>query len=152
MKDPSGLDVDLSVQWNGQEVSRTPYREMYWSPAQMLAHLTVNADPSRTGDLYASGTISAPARDTRGAFIELTWRGADPVTVSGRQRTFLEDGDESSSPPPPRVPMAAGSVSARRAAGSSPPGSRTNLHPGVGGPQRAACSTGRTAGWRPGLT
>jgi fumarylacetoacetase len=95
MKDPWGLDVDLSVQWTGQEVSRPPYREMYWSPAQMLAHLTLNGALSRTGDLYASGTISGPARDTRGAFIELTWGGADPVTVNGRQRTFLEDGDES---------------------------------------------------------
>jgi fumarylacetoacetase len=82
------------VQWNGQEVSRPPYREMYWSPAQMLAHMTVNGAPSRTGDVFASGTISGPAEDQRGAFIELTWGGAQPVTVGGRPRTFLEDGDE----------------------------------------------------------
>ena len=94
MERPWGLDVDLSVRWNGQEVSRPPYREMYWSPAQMLAHLTVNGAPSRTGDLFASGTISGPAKETRGAFIELTWGGAEPVTVAGQQRTFLEDGDE----------------------------------------------------------
>ncbi|MFN3938879.1 MAG: fumarylacetoacetate hydrolase family protein, partial [Gemmobacter sp.] len=62
MKQTWGLDVDLSVQWNGHEVSRPPYREMYWSPAQMLAHLTVNGAPTRTGDLYASGTISGPAK------------------------------------------------------------------------------------------
>jgi fumarylacetoacetase len=91
---PWGLDVDLSVQWNGTEVSRPPYREMYWSPAQMLAHLTVNGAPSRTGDVFASGTISGPEKETRGAFIELTWGGAEPVTVNGQQRTFLEDGDE----------------------------------------------------------
>jgi fumarylacetoacetase len=94
MKDRWGLDVALSVQWNGQEVSRPPYREIYWSPAQMLAHLTVNGAPSRTGDLFASGTISGRARDTRGAFIELTWGGTEPVTVNGEPRTFLEDGDE----------------------------------------------------------
>ncbi|MCW2695595.1 MAG: fumarylacetoacetase [Modestobacter sp.] len=94
MDPPWGLDVDLSVRWNGTEVSRPPYREMYWSPAQMLAHLTVNGAPSRTGDLFASGTISGPGRDTRGAFIELTWGGAEPVDVDGEQRTFLEDGDE----------------------------------------------------------
>jgi fumarylacetoacetase len=94
MESPWGLDVDLSVQWNGQEVSRPPYREMYWSPAQMLAHLTVNGAPSRTGDVFASGTISGPAKETRGAFIELTWGGAEPVTVAGQERTFLEDGDE----------------------------------------------------------
>ncbi|MCK9904698.1 fumarylacetoacetase [Frankia sp. Cpl3] len=91
---PWGLNVDLEVEWNGQVVSRPPYSAMYWSPAQMLAHLTVNGAPTRTGDLFASGTISGPARDQRGAFIELTWNGAEPVEVNGQARTFLEDGDE----------------------------------------------------------
>jgi fumarylacetoacetase len=89
-----GLDIDLAVAWNGQVVSRPPYAAMYWSPAQMLAHMTVNGARARTGDLLASGTVSGPARDQRGAFIELTWGGAEPVTVRGEQRTFLEDGDE----------------------------------------------------------
>jgi fumarylacetoacetase len=89
-----GLDVDLAVVWNGEVVSRPPYREMYWSPAQMLAHLTANGASARTGDLFASGTISGPAKDQRGAFIELTWGGAEPVLVAGEQRTFLLDGDE----------------------------------------------------------
>ncbi|MBD8605435.1 fumarylacetoacetase [Aeromicrobium sp. CFBP 8757] len=88
------LDVDLAVRWNGQVVSRPPYSSMYWSPAQMLAHTTVNGATSRTGDLFASGTISGPERDQRGAFIELTWGEAEPVVVDGRERTFLEDGDE----------------------------------------------------------
>ncbi|MCX2730545.1 fumarylacetoacetase [Saccharopolyspora sp. NFXS83] len=92
--EPWGLDVEFSVRWNGAEVSRPPYREMYWSPAQMLAHLTVNGATCRTGDLFASGTVSGPARDQRGAFIELTWGGAEPVLVNGAERTFLEDGDE----------------------------------------------------------
>jgi fumarylacetoacetase len=89
-----GLDIDLVVEWNGEEVSRPPYREMYWSPAQMLAHMTVNGASARTGDLFASGTISGPERNQRGAFIELTWGGREPVTVKGEERTFLEDGDE----------------------------------------------------------
>jgi fumarylacetoacetase len=92
--DPWGLDVDLVVTWNGEEVSRPPYREMYWSPAQMLAHMTVNGASARTGDLFASGTISGPQRHQRGAFIELTWGGSEPVTIAGEQRTFLLDGDE----------------------------------------------------------
>ncbi|MFC6880536.1 MULTISPECIES: fumarylacetoacetase [Actinomadura] len=91
---PWGLDLDLAVEWNGQRVSRPPYREMYWSPAQMLAHLTVNGAASRTGDLYASGTVSGPEKDQRGAFIELTWGGKEPITVNGEERTFLQDGDE----------------------------------------------------------
>jgi fumarylacetoacetase len=93
-KNPWGLDLALEVSWNGQVVSRPPYREMYWSPAQMLAHMTVNGASSRTGDLFASGTVSGPAKDQRGAFIELTWGGKEPVTVNGEPRSFLEDGDE----------------------------------------------------------
>ncbi len=94
LEEPWGLDVDLAVAWNGQVVSRPPYRAMYWSPAQMLAHMTVNGASARTGDVFASGTISGPEKHTRGAFIELTWGGAEPVTVNGQERTFLEDGDE----------------------------------------------------------
>lgn len=89
-----GLDIDLEVEWNGHVVSRPPYAQMYWSPAQMLAHTTVNGAASSTGDLFGSGTISGPAKDQRGAFIELTWGGTEPVAVGDEQRTFLEDGDE----------------------------------------------------------
>ena len=91
---PWGLDIDLEVVWNGHVVSRPPYAAMYWSPAQMLAHLTVNGAPTRTGDIFASGTISGPGEGERGAFIELTWGGQQPVEVGGVERTFLEDGDE----------------------------------------------------------
>ena len=89
-----GLDVEMVVEWNGEEVSRPPYRTMYWSPAQMLAHLTANGASARTGDLFASGTVSGPERRQRGAFIELTWGGREPITVKGEERTFLLDGDE----------------------------------------------------------
>ncbi|QXJ22703.1 fumarylacetoacetase [Actinomadura graeca] len=93
-KNPWALDLDMVVEWNGQVVSRPPYRDMYWSPAQMLAHMTVNGASTRTGDLFASGTVSGPAKDQRGAFLELTWGGKEPVEVNGETRTFLEDGDE----------------------------------------------------------
>lgn len=92
--DPWALDIDMSVRWNGHEVSRPPYGLMYWSPAQMLAHTTVNGASARTGDLFASGTVSGPEKDQRGAFIELTWGGAEPIIVGDEKRTFLEDGDE----------------------------------------------------------
>lgn len=91
---PWGLDVELEVYWNGQLVARPPYREMYWSPAQMLAHLSANGASTRTGDLFASGTISGPEKDQRGSFIELTWGGQEPLTMAGRPSTFLSDGDE----------------------------------------------------------
>nr|MBM4733206.1 fumarylacetoacetase [Prescottella equi] len=89
-----GLDIDLAVEWNGDVVSRPPYAQMYWSPAQMLAHTTVNGAAASTGDLFGSGTISGQDKDQRGAFIELTWGGAEPVEVAGEQRTFIQDGDE----------------------------------------------------------
>jgi fumarylacetoacetase len=89
-----GLDLRLSVEVNGHEVSRPAYRDMYWSPAQMLAHMTVNGAALRTGDLFASGTVSGPQRDTVGSLIELTWNGTEPVRLpDGRDLTFLEDGD-----------------------------------------------------------
>ena len=85
------LDIEVEVILNGQVVSRPPYRTMYWSPAQMLAHLTVNGASTRTGDLFASGTISGPEPGQRGSFLELSWGGKEPF---GGGHTFLEDGDE----------------------------------------------------------
>jgi fumarylacetoacetase len=67
---------------------------MYWTAAQQLAHMTVNGASLRTGDLFASGTVSGPTRDTTGSFLELTWGGTEPVTLAdGSTRTFLADGD-----------------------------------------------------------
>jgi fumarylacetoacetase len=67
---------------------------MYWTAAQQLAHLTVNGAALRTGDLFASGTVSGPERDQRGCFLELSWNGTEPVTLAdGSTRTFLSDGD-----------------------------------------------------------
>ncbi|MFC9663091.1 fumarylacetoacetase [Nocardia sp. NPDC127606] len=89
-----GLDIDLTVSWNGEVVAHPPYSRMYWSPAQMLAHLTANGASIRPGDLYASGTISGPEPSQRGSFIELSWGGTEPITVNDQHRTFLADGDE----------------------------------------------------------
>ena len=91
---PAGLDIEVEVVLDGEVVSRPPYRTMYWSPAQMLAHTTVNGASVRTGDLWGSGTVSGPERDQRGSLLELSWGGKEPFTVGGRERTFLEDGDE----------------------------------------------------------
>jgi fumarylacetoacetase len=88
---PAGYDIAVEVLLNGEVVSRPPYASMYWSPAQMLAHLTVNGASLRTGDLYASGTISGDEREQRGSLLELSWGGKEPF---GDGRTFLDDGDE----------------------------------------------------------
>ncbi|MDP9444333.1 MAG: fumarylacetoacetase, partial [Actinomycetota bacterium] len=63
----AGYDVAVEVELNGEVVARPPYASMYWSPAQMLAHLTVNGASLRTGDLFASGTISGAERGQRGS-------------------------------------------------------------------------------------
>jgi len=90
-----GFDIDVEVRINGHVVSRPPYSTMYWSPAQMLAHMTVNGASLRTGDLFASGTISGPRPDQYGSLIELAWAGQRPLALpDGTTRGWLEDGDE----------------------------------------------------------
>ncbi|MDT5037877.1 MAG: fumarylacetoacetase [Micromonosporaceae bacterium] len=92
--DRYSYDIRIEVVWNGTVVSRPPFAGMYWTPAQQLAHLTANGASVRPGDLYASGTVSGPQRGQVGSFLELTWGGAEPVTLAdGRIRSFLEDGD-----------------------------------------------------------
>jgi fumarylacetoacetase len=57
--------------------------------------MTVNGASVRTGDLFASGTISGPRPEQRGCLLELTWNGAEPLTLAdGSTRSFLEDDDE----------------------------------------------------------
>jgi fumarylacetoacetase len=89
-----GYDIALEVDLNGHVVSRPPYSSMYWAPAQMLAHLTVNGASLRTGDLFASGTVSGAETQTRGSFLELSWGGREPFKAGAEERCFLEDGDE----------------------------------------------------------
>jgi fumarylacetoacetase len=76
-------------------VSRGSTADLYWTPAQMLTHHTSNGCNLRPGDLFASGTISGPSKDSRGCLLELTRRGAEPITLpTGETRAFLDDGDE----------------------------------------------------------
>lgn len=116
--DPWGLDLRLEVRLNGQVVSRPPFASMYWTAAQQLAHLTVNGASLRTGDLFASGTVSGPAVAERGSLIELSWNGTEPLHLpDGTMRTFLEDGDEvvitATAPGPGGSPVGLGEVRGR---------------------------------------
>jgi fumarylacetoacetase len=91
---PWALDLALEVRLNGEVVSRPSFSTQYWTAAQQLAHLTVNGASLRTGDLFASGTVSGPGRDQRGSLLELSWNGTEPLTLAdGSTRTFLDDGD-----------------------------------------------------------
>jgi fumarylacetoacetase len=93
--DGDGLAIDLTVSINGETVSRPRFADLYWTYAQMLAHLTSNGAAVRTGDVFASGTVSGPEPGQRGCLLELTWNGTEPLTLGdGSTRTWLEDGDE----------------------------------------------------------
>jgi fumarylacetoacetase len=100
-----GLDVTVEVylasaRMRSEDVapmrlSRGRVADLYWTPAQLLTHHTSNGCNLRPGDLFASGTVSGPTKESRGCLLELTWRGAEPLTLpTGETRTFLEDGDE----------------------------------------------------------
>jgi len=78
-----GLDLDLSIELNGETISRGNARTLYWTMPQMLAHATSNGATVRTGDLMGTGTISGAEPGTEGSLIELY----------GNTR-FLADGDE----------------------------------------------------------
>lgn len=92
------LQVDLQPE-GGQAhtICRTNFKYMYWSMAQQLTHHTVSGCNIQVGDLMGSGTISGPEKYEFGSLLELTWNGANPLTLgdaeAGLQRKFIEDGD-----------------------------------------------------------
>ncbi len=76
-------------------LSRGTFRDMYWTMAQLVAHHTSGGCDLRPGDLIASGTVSGAQPGERGCLLEITRRGAEPITLpTGETRQFLEDGDE----------------------------------------------------------
>ena len=75
-------------------ISRTNFRTLYWSIAQQLEHHTVSGCNTRVGDLMGSGTISGATPDSCGSLLEITRNGANPLTLDGAERRFLEDDDE----------------------------------------------------------
>ncbi len=76
-------------------ISLTNSRDLYWTPAQLVAHHTSNGCNLRIGDILATGTISGPMVTSAGCLLELTRNGAQPLALStGETRTWLEDGDE----------------------------------------------------------
>jgi fumarylacetoacetase len=102
----SGLfDIELAV-WlqtdamraaghAGDCIARSSVAEAaYWSPAQLVAHHTVNGCALNPGDLFGSGTLSGPSPEQAGSLLELSGGGKRPITLStGEQRSFVADGD-----------------------------------------------------------
>jgi fumarylacetoacetase len=96
-----GIDLTLEVYLRtarmreAVRLSRGNLKNLYWTAAQLLTHHASNGCNLLPGDLLASGTVSGPTRESQGCLLELTLRGAEPITLpSGEQRSFLEDGDE----------------------------------------------------------
>ena len=115
---PWALDIDLEVRLNGELISSPRFAGMYWTPAQMLAHLTVNGASVRPGDLFASGTVSGAELRERGSLLELAWGGTQPLVLAdGSTRAFLADGDEvvlsASAPGPDGARIGLGEVRGR---------------------------------------
>jgi fumarylacetoacetase len=69
--------------------------DLYWTPAQLVAHHTSNGCNLQIGDILATGTISGPAEASGGCLLELTRNGTEPrLLPTGDTRGFLADGDE----------------------------------------------------------
>ena len=77
------------------EILTSNARHLYWTPAQMVAHHTVNGCNLMPGDLIGTGTISGPTNAELGSMLELTVGGQQPITLpNGERRAFLLEGDE----------------------------------------------------------
>ena len=97
---PMLYDIPLSVSIQPKDatkatvLTKTNFAELYYSPAQQLAHHTTAGSPMNVGDLLGSGTISGATKSERGSLLELSWGGKEPLTLdTGETRTFIEDGD-----------------------------------------------------------
>jgi fumarylacetoacetase len=73
----------------------TNAKDLYWTPAQLIAHHTSNGCNLQIGDILATGTISGSTEAAAGCLLELTRNGAQPLKLpTGEVRAFLADGDE----------------------------------------------------------
>ncbi len=77
------LDVELEVAVNGEVLTHTNARDLYWTPAQLLTHATSGGAPLTAGDLFGTGTISGTEPGSEACLLE-RFRG----------ERWLEDGDE----------------------------------------------------------
>lgn len=96
-KNSYDINLEASIKPKKQKqtvVSKTNYKDNYWTMSQQLAHQTVNGCNVRSGDLYGSGTISGPNEGTYGSMLELTMGGSKPIKLEdGTERKFINDGD-----------------------------------------------------------
>jgi fumarylacetoacetase len=133
--EPWGVDLAIEIELNGRVVSRPPFATMYWTPAQQLAHMTVNGATLRTGDLFASGTVSGPDRDQFGSLLELSWGGARRDR-DGRRQAHL-----------PRGRRRGGPARHRARTGGRRGGARRGGRPGAAGDADVTGVPQQSLGW-----
>ncbi|KAF7544652.1 hypothetical protein G7Z17_g9779 [Cylindrodendrum hubeiense] len=80
-------------------VCKSNLRDLFWTPGQMLAHMTSSGSGGVVGDLFGTGTVSSPGHTTEnptlGCLFELTDGGKTPLKLKdGREIVWLEDYDE----------------------------------------------------------
>ena len=69
--------------------------DLYWTPAQLVAHHASGGCNLQPGDLLGTGTISSADPGGYGSLLEISQGGENPAELpSGETRRFLEDGDE----------------------------------------------------------
>ncbi|KAK4760229.1 hypothetical protein SAY87_023360 [Trapa incisa] len=88
------VHITPSGQKDSSVVTRSNFKNLYWTLTQQLAHHTINGCNLRPGDLLGTGTISGPEPESLGCLLELTWNGQNALSLNGITRKFLEDGDE----------------------------------------------------------
>ncbi len=98
-----GITIEVLIRTNQMQkqnlppfqISKGSFKDMYWTPAQMLTHHASNGCNFHTGDLFASGTVSGKTREEAGCLLERAWRSEQPIELpTGEKRSFIEDGDE----------------------------------------------------------
>jgi fumarylacetoacetase len=96
------IDLEVLLLTDGMRAKQLPAhrlsagntRHLYWTVAQLVAHHASGGCNLRPGDVFGTGTISAPQDDGLGSLLEISAGGRQPVTLaSGESRRFLEDGD-----------------------------------------------------------
>ncbi len=87
-------EIRPAAQTAGTTITRSNFRNLYYSPAQLLAHHACGGCQMETGDLLGTGTISGVERQSWASLLELSSGGKEAVILeTGETRRFLEDGD-----------------------------------------------------------
>ena len=79
LQGPTAFNIECEAHLKAGEKSgticHTNHKDLYWTIAQQLAHMTANGCGVEIGDLMGSGTLSGPTDASRGCLLEATLAG-----------------------------------------------------------------------------